>query len=122
MSTDNGDELAQVIPLHGRRKIDPVTVLREALADRGAADEDLMPGGVTPKVWRATARKVARDLGWPVCTGQADHEDDDVATVWAGLADWPRTPEEVAAMEASKQRIADAMTEAFPLPPGEYTS
>ena len=64
-----GNELAPVIPLHGRRDADLLARRREALADRGPVNEDQAPGDVLPKTWRTTARRAARDLQRPVRTG-----------------------------------------------------
>ena len=120
MGTEDG-EFAQVIPLQSLCDQTLFGVPRKALASRVAANEDPTLGGIIPKVWRATARRAARDLGRPVPMGQVGHEDY-VVTVGARLTDWLRTPDEVAAMEACKRRIAEAMAEAFPLLPGKCRS
>lgn len=117
MSTDDG-ELAPVIPLHGRRDGELLARLREALADRGAVNEELVAGDVLPTTWRTTALRDARDLQRPVRTGQVEHEDNAV-TVWAQLTDWPRTPDEQAIITESMGRIADAVGRELTLLPAE---
>lgn len=91
MSGGDDDQLAVVIPLHGRRDADLLARLREALADRGAVNEDLAGGDVLPKTWRLTARRAARDLQRPVRTGQVEHNDATV-TVWAESSPTGRAP------------------------------
>lgn len=116
-ATNPADELARVIPLHGRRDDDLLARLRESLADRGSVTQDLEPGDMVPKVWRATARRAAKDLGRPVRTLAVEHDGLDTITVHAILTDWPVTETEEAADMAIRRRIVDAVALTFPIPP-----
>lgn len=125
MGTDTGDadatnparELARVIPLHGRRDEDLLARLRESLADRGSVTQDLEPGDMVPKVWRATARHAAKDLDRPVRTLAVEHDALDTITVHAVLTDWPATDTEAAADMAIRRRTVDAVALTFTIPP-----
>lgn len=117
MTSDDDGDLAKVIPLHGRGDGELLSRLRESLADRGSVTQDLGPGDTPPKVWRAEARRAARDLGRPVRTGEVEHHDHHVLTVYAVLTDWPATDDERAADMATRRGMVEAAALTFPEPP-----
>ena len=97
----------RVIPLHGRHDADLLTRLREALADRGAVNEDLAARNVVAATWRTTPRR-ARDLQRPVRTAQVEHPGN-MVMVWAAWSDWSATDTERATFEALQRRTAAAV-------------
>lgn len=82
-------------------------------AARGSSQQVLPPGHV--RAWRATARRVARELGRPVQT-VARSLPDGSHLVHARLTDWPADAGEAVKQQAAMRRAAGAAASARPEP------
>lgn len=82
--------MGDVVRFRARSNGGSVDELQALLLTRGGLAVAVGDLDVPADVWRSNARRVGRELGRPVRTGQSE----DGRLVWAELKDWPASPDE----------------------------